>query len=41
MVIQKFSVNHHPIQTILTWILSNEIAVPEIQRPFIWNAIKN
>jgi len=40
MVIQKFSVNHHPIQTILTWILSNEIAVPEIQRPFIWNAIK-
>jgi len=40
MLIQKFSVNHHPIQTILTWISSNEIAVPEIQRPFIWNAIK-
>lgn len=40
MVIQKFSVNHHPIQTILTWVLSNEIAVPEIQRPFLWNASK-
>lgn len=40
MVLQKFSVNHHPIQTILTWILSNEIAVPEIQRPFVWESVK-
>lgn len=40
MILQKFSVNNYPIQTILTWILSNEIAVPEIQRPFIWESVK-
>lgn len=40
MIIQKFSVNHHPIQTVLSWINSNEIAIPEIQRPFVWNATK-
>ncbi len=38
MIIQKFSVNNHPIQTILAWIQSREIAIPEIQRPFVWNA---
>ncbi|BAL80589.1 GmrSD restriction endonuclease domain-containing protein [Caldisericum exile] len=40
MIIQKFSVNNHPIQTVLSWVLSNEIAVPEIQRPFVWDAIQ-
>ncbi|MGB9855385.1 MAG: GmrSD restriction endonuclease domain-containing protein [Caldisericum exile] len=39
MIIQKFSVNNHPIQTLLSWVSSNEIAVPEIQRPFVWDAI--
>lgn len=33
----RYSVNQHPIQTILTWIESGEIAIPEIQRPFVWN----
>jgi hypothetical protein len=28
------------VQTILTWIRSGEIAIPEIQRPFVWNATK-
>lgn len=36
----QYSVNQHPIQTILTWINSDEIAVPEIQRPFVWNPAK-
>ncbi len=40
MSIQKYSVNQHPIQTLLTWINSGEIAIPEIQRPFVWNATK-
>jgi len=40
MSIQKYSVNQHPIQTLLTWIKSGEIAIPEIQRPFVWNATK-
>jgi len=40
MSIQKYSVNQHPIQTILSWINSGEIAIPEIQRPFVWNNTK-
>ena len=40
MSIQRYSVNQHPIQTLLTWINSGEIAIPEIQRPFVWNAAK-
>ena len=40
MTIQRYSVNQHPIQTFLTWIESDEIAIPEIQRPFVWNAAK-
>jgi len=40
MVIQQYSVNQHPIQTLLTFIQSGEIAIPEIQRPFVWSATK-
>lgn len=40
MTIQRYSVNQYPIQTLLTWISSNEIAIPEIQRPFVWSATK-
>ena len=40
MPVQRYSVNQHPIETILTWIKSEEIAIPEIQRPFVWNAAK-
>lgn len=37
---QLYSVNQYPVQTLLTWIQSDEIAVPEIQRPFVWKASK-
>ena len=37
---QKYTINQHSIDTLLTWIQSDEIAIPEIQRPFVWNAIK-
>jgi len=40
MLIQQYSVNQHPIQTLLTWIDLGDIAIPEIQRPFVWNATK-
>ena len=40
MIIQQYSVNQHPIQALLTWVQSGEIAIPEIQRPFVWNAAK-
>ena len=36
----KYSVNSHPLSIIITWIKSGEIAVPEIQRPFVWDASK-
>lgn len=37
---QKYSVNQHLIETILAWVKSGEIAIPEIQRPFVWNSSK-
>lgn len=40
MSTQRYSVTPHPIETLLTWIKSGEIAVPEIQRPFVWEAVK-
>lgn len=40
MPAQKYSVNQHPIQALLTYIGSGEIAIPEIQRPFVWSATK-
>lgn len=40
MATQRYSVTPHPIETILTWVKSREIAIPEIQRPFVWEATK-
>ena len=40
MKTQKYSVNQHLIETILAWIKTGEIAIPEIQRPFVWDATK-
>jgi hypothetical protein len=36
----KYSVNSHQLATIIAWIKAGEIAVPEIQRPFVWDASK-
>ena len=36
----KYSVHQQPIETLLSWIKSGEIAIPEIQRPFVWNSSK-
>ena len=40
MATEKYSVNSHMVETILAWINSNEIAIPEIQRPFVWDSTK-
>jgi len=40
MKTQKYSVNQHIIETILSWVKSGEIAIPEIQRPFVWDSTK-
>ncbi len=35
---QKYAVNQHLIETLLAYVKSGEIAIPEIQRPFVWDA---
>ncbi len=35
---QQYEVNQHHIETILNWVAVKEIAIPEIQRPFVWDA---
>ena len=40
MATQRYSVTPHSIDTLLTWVKSGEIAIPEIQRPFVWPAVK-
>ncbi|TGM66162.1 DUF262 domain-containing protein [Leptospira meyeri] len=37
---QKYSVNQQLIETLLAWVNSGEIAIPEIQRPFVWDSSK-
>ncbi len=40
MSTQRYSVTPHPIETLLVWVKTGEIAIPEIQRPFVWEATK-
>ncbi len=37
---QKYSVNQYLIETLTSAVKSGEIAIPEIQRPFVWSATK-
>ncbi|MGI0056026.1 MAG: DUF262 domain-containing protein, partial [Nitrosarchaeum sp.] len=37
---QKYQVNQYTIENILNWVKSKEMAIPEIQRPFVWDATK-
>jgi hypothetical protein len=39
-IMQKYSVNQHLIENILSWVSTGEIAIPEIQRPFVWDSSK-
>ncbi len=40
MSAQKYSVNQHLIETLLSWVKSGSIAIPEIEWPFVWDATK-
>ena len=37
---QKYSVNHYLVSNLLNLVDIKEIAIPEIQRPFVWDATK-
>lgn len=37
---QKYSVNHYLVSALLHFVDVKEIAIPEIQRPFVWDATK-
>ena len=37
---EKYSVSNIPIETLFGYIKSGEIAVPEIQRPFVWQHLQ-
>jgi hypothetical protein len=37
---QKYSVNQYLINNVLSWVQEKEIAIPEIQRPFVWDTTK-
>ncbi|MEH7312279.1 GmrSD restriction endonuclease domain-containing protein [Priestia megaterium] len=36
----RYEVNNSSIESILSWIRDGEIAIPEIQRPFVWDSSK-
>ena len=38
MSTQQYSVTPHTVGNILNWVDTNQIAIPEIQRPFVWDA---
>lgn len=37
---QKYSVNQHQISTFLAFVKDGQIAIPEVQRPFVWDSTK-
>lgn len=40
MQTQKYSVNQHHISTFLAFVRDGQIAIPEVQRPFVWESSK-
>ncbi len=39
-LMSNYDVNNKKIETILSWINEGIIAIPEIQRPFVWDSTK-
>ena len=37
---EKYNVENKPLEQVLGFIKSGEIAIPEIQRPFVWKPIQ-
>ena len=40
MQTQKYSVNQHQISVFLAYVKAGQIAIPEVQRPFVWDNSK-
>ena len=40
MATQRYTVTPHSIDDLLSWVRTGEIAIPEIQRPFVWDSTK-
>lgn len=40
MQTQKYSVNQHHISTFMAFVKDGQIAIPEVQRPFVWDSSK-
>ncbi len=38
--VDKYSVSQYSVKSLLGYIEAGDIAIPEIQRPFVWNAIQ-
>ncbi|ALG29590.1 hypothetical protein AOZ07_11755 [Glutamicibacter halophytocola] len=36
----KYTVNQLPVSTLLSQVQSEQIAIPELQRPFVWDSVK-
>ncbi len=36
----KYDVNNNSVESLLNWVKTEEIAIPEIQRPFVWDTTK-
>ena len=36
----QYSVNNYSVDNIISWINSGEIAIAEMQRPFVWDSTK-
>ena len=36
----KYTVNNYSVENIISWIKSGEVAIPEMQRPFVWDSTK-
>lgn len=36
----KYTVTQHSVGNVLTWVETGKIAIPEIQRPFVWSSTK-
>jgi uncharacterized protein with ParB-like and HNH nuclease domain len=37
---QKYSVSQHQISVFLAYVKAGQIAIPEVQRPFVWDNSK-
>lgn len=36
----KYTVQQHAVDTLLNWVKTGQIAIPEMQRPFVWDSTK-